>query len=148
MKRSYWSESVTKRLEKKILKERGTLDAECPTCGTTFKMVNLQHKYCSHICRPSSNSKMGKWTILHRDNFRCIYCGRAPWNTENLIMHVDHIVPQCEGGDSRPHNLVTSCSECNSTKRNIQLKNKKEIIKIVEQRNIETEINPKITIKF
>ena len=137
------------KMKKLILSQRGSLHDNCPTCGTQFEVKNLQHKFCSAECRPSGKSgKSGRWTVLHRDNFRCIYCGRAPWNTPDLVMHVDHIHPHAAGGKDILGTLVTSCSECNCDKRATKLKNEKEIKKIVEQRNTEQQLNPKRLVKF
>ena len=56
------------------------------------------------------------WTVLkayviRRDGATCRYCGsfRGP-------MHVDHVVPLCQGGRSFVGNLVCACHSCNSAK--------------------------------
>lgn len=51
-----------------------------------------------------------KFTILHRDNFTCRYCGAKPGG-ENL--EVDHLVPVALGGSDNEINLVASCKTCN-----------------------------------
>ncbi|MDU2239953.1 HNH endonuclease [Paenibacillus sp.] len=50
-------------------------------------------------------------TALKRDRHTCLWCG-APATT------VDHIVPSSKGGSDLPHNLIASCSECNSKRGN------------------------------
>lgn len=52
--------------------------------------------------------------ILHRDGFRCVYCGAAP---ARFNLHLDHVVPRARGGITHPANLVTACSTCNLRKR-------------------------------
>ena len=47
------------------------------------------------------NSELGlrlRFKILHRDHFRCHYCGRSPRKDKEIILHVDHIVPLSRGG--------------------------------------------------
>lgn len=46
---------------------------------------------------------------LKRDHHTCLWCGR-------YATTVDHIIPASKGGSDLPHNLIASCSECN-TKR-------------------------------
>ncbi len=54
-----------------------------------------------------------RFEVLKRDNFTCRYCGRT---SPDVILEVDHIVPECEGGSSEPMNLAASCWECNRGK--------------------------------
>lgn len=48
---------------------------------------------------------------LKRDHHTCLWCGR-PATT------VDHIIPSSKGGSDLPHNLLASCSECNTKRGN------------------------------
>lgn len=51
--------------------------------------------------------------ILHRDGFKCQYCGaEAP----DVRLEVDHVIPRSKGGSNRPSNLVTACAPCNRGK--------------------------------
>lgn len=54
-----------------------------------------------------------RFEVLKRDDFTCRYCGRR---SPEVVLQVDHVVPQCQGGTDDPMNLVTSCWECNSGK--------------------------------
>jgi 5-methylcytosine-specific restriction endonuclease McrA len=57
-----------------------------------------------------------RFKILKRDNFICQYCGgKAP----EVELHVDHIIPVDCGGSDEDNNLITSCSDCNLGKSNI-----------------------------
>lgn len=57
-----------------------------------------------------------RFRILARDEFTCQYCGRqAP----QVVLHMDHIVPQAKGGTDEDWNLLTSCQECNGGKSDI-----------------------------
>ena len=49
--------------------------------------------------------------VLDRDQGICRYCGQRA-----MTLHLNHIVPVCQGGRSTVANLVTSCAECNRKK--------------------------------
>jgi hypothetical protein len=51
--------------------------------------------------------------VLHRDGFRCVYCGE-PFLPELLTL--DHVEPRMRGGDQSEGNLVSCCSGCNALK--------------------------------
>jgi 5-methylcytosine-specific restriction endonuclease McrA len=57
--------------------------------------------------------------ILQRDNFTCKKCGRSPAKDQNIILHVDHIVPWSKEGETVVENLETLCKECNLGKSNV-----------------------------
>ena len=59
-------------------------------------------------------SRAKRFRVLARDNFRCVYCGVRPEETE---LHIDHLFPVCEGGDGSEDNLVAACIDCNIGKR-------------------------------
>lgn len=55
-----------------------------------------------------------RYTILKRDEFRCVLCGRG--RDEGAQLEVDHIFPVSKGGETVPQNLRTLCKECNRGK--------------------------------
>lgn len=59
-------------------------------------------------------SKKVRFQILSRDRFTCLYCGRKP---PEVILEVDHIQPKSKQGSDDPTNLLTSCRDCNNSKR-------------------------------
>lgn len=61
-------------------------------------------------------SKRLRYEILRRDNHACRYCGAA---APDVVLHVDHVIPEALGGSSTPENLVTSCADCNLGKSSI-----------------------------
>jgi hypothetical protein len=52
-----------------------------------------------------------RFAVLHRDGFRCAYCGRG--QPDGVQLHIDHLVPVVAGGKNELDNLVTSCATCN-----------------------------------
>jgi hypothetical protein len=51
-----------------------------------------------------------RFTVLPRDEFRCVYCGRRP---PEVTLQVDHLHPWSGGGATVLDNLRTSCADCN-----------------------------------
>lgn len=62
--------------------------------------------------------------IFYRDRGRCSYCGME---IRKRFMHIDHIVPVCEGGTNNRCNLTVSCSKCNLKKGGTRLDSEAEI---------------------
>lgn len=103
----------------------------CIECLQKFKPIQINQKYCSHICRKkhfknkvynkeSNQYYKLRFDIFKRDNFKCVYCGKNP-NDDNIKLHIDHIKPKSKTGLLVKDNLITSCSECNLGKRDILL---------------------------
>lgn len=59
-----------------------------------------------------------RFSILLRDGFRCMSCGRSPVTTPGVELRVDHIQPWSEGGETIPENLQAKCKDCNLGKGN------------------------------
>lgn len=57
-----------------------------------------------------------RWSILERDRFACVYCGRG--TPDGIKLAVDHVIPWSAGGTDDPTNLVTACEDCNTGKSN------------------------------
>lgn len=104
----------------------------CQTCGKTLPSDSRStRKYCDSTCRyhkhQATHNRITipttlRWTVLHRDGFRCRYCGASPTRLANgdpaaSELRVDHIVSVKDGGDlTNTANLVTACVTCNSGK--------------------------------
>lgn len=64
--------------------------------------------------------------VLERNGFTCQLCGHGagdpdPYNPSRKVrLHIDHIVPQQQGGGSTLDNLRVVCSVCNQARGNIQ----------------------------
>lgn len=52
---------------------------------------------------------MTRAALMHRDRFRCAYCG-------SKADTVDHVIPRSRGGDHSWENCVAACSACNHRK--------------------------------
>ena len=60
-----------------------------------------------------------RWHVLQRDRFTCCACGASPALALGVELHVDHIVPWSEWGETVLENLQTLCSVCNLGKSNV-----------------------------
>ena len=52
-------------------------------------------------------------SVLNRDGYRCVFCGRSAKQVE---LEVDHIIPFSQGGSNDLNNLQTLCFDCNRGK--------------------------------
>ena len=83
--------------------------------------------------RRESLSKKVRFEVFKRDKFTCVYCGRkAP----DVILEVDHVFPVSKGGDNNITNLITSCVDCNSGKRDIPL----QVNETLEKQRLQMEL--------
>ncbi|HMV15817.1 MAG TPA: HNH endonuclease [Chitinophagales bacterium] len=57
-----------------------------------------------------------RWQVFKRDNWKCVACGRSA--EENIILHIDHILPRSKGGKDEMNNYQTLCETCNIGKSN------------------------------
>jgi hypothetical protein len=57
-----------------------------------------------------------RWQVFKRDNWRCVACGRSAG--DDVVLHVDHIIPRSKGGKDEIRNYQTLCDKCNIGKSN------------------------------
>lgn len=97
---------------------------KCPVCGIKYHKKSSTQKPEN---KPTdSQSKKSSRTIpialrykvLKRDNFKCCACGASPAKDPSVELHIDHIVPWSNGGETILENLQTLCSQCNIGKSN------------------------------
>ena len=51
--------------------------------------------------------------VLERDGLRCVYCDL---DLTKLEVHLDHVIPESQGGTTTYENLQVSCRKCNLEK--------------------------------
>lgn len=57
-----------------------------------------------------------RWQVFQRDRWKCVACGRS--SHDDVILHVDHILPRSRGGTDSLDNFQTLCDRCNIGKSN------------------------------
>ena len=62
-----------------------------------------------------------RFLVTRRDDFKCRLCGNSPALKPGLVLHVDHIIPWSEGGETVMDNLQTLCEKCNIGKSNLPI---------------------------
>ena len=67
----------------------------------------------SYVSKRRFNLTLNRKNIIWRDKNTCQYCGRR-YSYDFLTM--DHIIPQCRGGEDSWTNLVACCKDCNGDK--------------------------------
>jgi len=66
-----------------------------------------------------------RFLVMRRDRFTCQTCGRTPALDPGVILHVDHVVPWDNGGETTVENLQTLCRECNIGKGDLSMENER-----------------------
>ena len=51
--------------------------------------------------------------IIERDGCRCVYCDEDLSSAE---IHMDHVIPESQGGETTYNNLQVTCRKCNLAK--------------------------------
>ena len=112
-----FSELVTKlnQWEKEINEIEDTADGE-----TEKKEIALSEDMLLRA-REAAEQKVRvmpalRWQVFQRDNWKCVACGRG--SQDDVILHVDHILPRSKGGEDTLGNYQTLCSLCNVGKSN------------------------------
>ena len=127
----------------------------CERCGKEARHGQSKKIFLCKACMFERRKKMsppkdprGRFTILYRDDFRCVYCGLSSIET-HIELNVDHIVPFSMGGLNTASNLITSCFKCNMSKGHTILdeESTRRLLEEVKKRNTDKNINPDLIIK-
>ena len=51
--------------------------------------------------------------VIERDGLRCVYCDDDLTNSQ---IHIDHVIPESQGGETTYNNLQVTCRKCNLSK--------------------------------
>ncbi len=64
---------------------------------------------------PKQEVKFTRQNIFERDKSTCQYCGKT---FDRRELNLDHVIPRQRGGPTSWENIVCSCINCNTRKRN------------------------------
>ncbi len=59
-----------------------------------------------------------RFRVMKRDGFKCVLCGVSPATSIGAELHIDHIIPWSQGGETIEENLRTLCFQCNLGRSN------------------------------
>jgi hypothetical protein len=62
-----------------------------------------------------------RFLVNRRDRFTCRACGRSPATNPGTQLHLDHVKPWSEGGETTLDNLQTLCQICNIGKSTLAM---------------------------
>jgi hypothetical protein len=80
---------------------------------TRVRLIRRRKRRGSRIIAPTMRLR-----VLHRDHYKCNYCGRSPAKDPSVVLHIDHKLPWSRGGTNEFKNLQVLCSACNFAKHN------------------------------
>lgn len=106
------SESVRSNIEKESFQPNAKRKSEYS------KELNQQLSNSRHTTQREPNLRL-RFKVLQRDSFKCCSCGASPSKDPTVELHVDHIIPWSEGGETVICNFQTLCSKCNLGKSNL-----------------------------
>jgi 5-methylcytosine-specific restriction endonuclease McrA len=78
----------------------------------TFKVPSVI-RFLNKIRERRPSLKFSRENVLMRDKSSCQYCGKKLRRTEATY---DHVIPRCQGGQTRWENVVICCTPCNQRK--------------------------------
>lgn len=96
----------------------------------SFNLQTERKNYTKEIILRKPMSKKLRFEVLKRDSFTCQYCGQS---APNVVLNVDHIEPVAKGGTNSIINLITSCFDCNSGKKDRKLDDNSILSKQINQ---------------
>ena len=78
----------------------------------------LSREELKEINRRRKISDTTRYAVLERAGFKCQCCGSKPLKNNDVILHIDHIIPHSLGGSYNVDNLQVLCDKCNLSKQN------------------------------
>jgi len=91
-------------------------------------------------CGKRSRWRIKRWnrrlSVLQRDGFKCVYCGRDFLGSPDamLLASLDHVQPRAAGGANAPANTVANCIVCNQLKAGTAVTTVRQGRRLVEAR--------------
>lgn len=93
------------------------INKNCEDAITTENQEQ-SHNIIPHKTSREANLRL-RFKVMQRDNFKCCICGASPATNPSIELHIDHIVPWANGGETVIENLQTLCSNCNLGKSDL-----------------------------
>ena len=78
----------------------------------------LSQEELKEINRRRKISDTTRYAVLERAGFKCQCCGSKPLKNNDVVLHIDHVIPHSLGGSDSIDNLQVLCDKCNLSKQN------------------------------
>ncbi len=91
-------------------------------CWSKVLAVKRLEEYMS-ICVWKTNPKRNindntRYALLHKSWFKCMACWESPQPENDIVLHIDHIVPVSLWWHNKESNYQVLCNKCNASKWN------------------------------
>jgi len=116
-----WVVATYKKKTGKVFRDPDRAIRQLAQSGFLIKIAKGIYKYDPDKAykRELANFTVAqKETILKRDGYKCVICGRG--REDGVELHVDHIKPKDFGGEATIENGQTLCSQHNFMKKNLK----------------------------
>lgn len=116
-----WVVSTYKKRTGKVFRDPDRAIRQLAQSGFLIKIAKGIYKYDpdkAHKRELEDFTAAQKETILKRDGYKCVICGRG--KKDGVELHVDHIKPKDLGGEATIENGQTLCSQHNFIKKNLK----------------------------
>jgi 5-methylcytosine-specific restriction endonuclease McrA len=114
-----WRAALEKFVEYINSKEDGIAPKPSTPKTTTNRPPQTQPEKVSQNKRTNRTANLRqRFRVMKRDGFKCILCGASPALNPGCELHIDHIIPWSNGGETIEENLRTLCSNCNLGRSN------------------------------
>lgn len=118
------AQNLTKPVIKKALEDNRLRVEANLYRGVIDELNELREevKRLKTVIGESSSNRMPKaenrYSVMHSAGFKCQCCGAKPSKENNVVLHLDHIIPFSKGGGNEVDNLQVLCRDCNIAKSN------------------------------
>jgi 5-methylcytosine-specific restriction endonuclease McrA len=116
-----WAVSTYKERTGRVFRDPDRAIRHLAQSGFLIKIAKGIYKYDpekAHKRELKDFTATEKETILKRDGYKCVICGRG--KKDGVDLHIDHIKPKDLGGEAVVENGQTLCSQHNFIKKNLK----------------------------
>lgn len=110
---------ISNDFKKEISDER--LSKYIEKCGSKIKAMELLNNYIDLYIWDMQLTRTIKtntrYEVLSRSNFKCQACWNKPNKDNDVVLHIDHILPFSKWWSNEINNLQVLCSDCNLSKK-------------------------------
>ena len=83
-----------------------------------YLIDDLTEEEMKSLLRRKPIDETTRYAVMKRAGFKCQCCGEKPNKDNDVVLHIDHIIPYSLGGKDTIDNLQVLCLKCNESKKN------------------------------